>query len=97
MTRLNRTASRLLEQTYSELREGYIQPTLLAIWESSGSGDAIAAEAMVGLELAAKDVAKTKRMTFSRLEETEPDLIKPMFQAAIAITESRPRNNAGAK
>lgn len=97
MTRLNRTASRLLEQTYSELGEGYIQPTLLAIWESSGSGDAVAAEAFVALELAAKDIAKTRRMTFSRLENTEPDLVKPMFQAAIAITESRPRNSAGAK
>lgn len=96
MSRLNRTASRLLEQTYSALGEGYIQPTLLGLWEKSGSGEAVAAEAMVALELAAKDVAQTKRVTFARLEETDPDLIKPLFEAAIAITESKTKQNAGA-
>jgi len=36
-----------------------------------------------------QDVTKTRRMTFSRLEDTEPDLIAPLFKAAIAITESK--------
>jgi hypothetical protein len=44
---------------------------------------------MVALELASRDVTKTRRMTFSRLEETEPDLIAPLFKAAIARTESK--------
>lgn len=97
MSRLNRTASRLLSDTYAALGENYIQPTLLGIWEKSGSGDAVAAEALVALELAAKDVAKTKRITFARLEDSEPDLIKPLFEAAIVITESRTKQKAGAQ
>jgi len=86
---VTRTVTKLLTETYAALGEGYIQPCLLAIWEKSGSGEAVAAEAMVALELASQDVTKTRRMTFSRLEDTEPDLIAPLFKAAIAITESK--------
>ena len=86
---MTRTVTKLLTETFSQLGEGHIQPRLLEIWEKSGTGEAVAAEAMVALELASRDVTKTRRMTFSRLEETEPDLIAPLFKAAIARTESK--------
>jgi len=86
---MTRTVTKLLTETYQTLGEGFIQPRLLEIWEKSGSGEALAAEAMVALELASRDVTKTRRMTFSRLEDTEPDLIKPLFEAAIKITERK--------
>ena len=54
-----------------------------------GSGEAVAAEAMVALELASCDVTKTRHLTFSRLEDLAPDLIAPLFKAAIAITEAK--------
>ena len=90
---MTRTVTRLLQETYAALGETYIQPTLLGLWKKSGSGEAVAAEALVALELASKYVMKTKRMTFSRLEDIEnesngPDLIKPLFEAAITITET---------
>jgi len=85
---MTRTVTKLLTETYNTLGEDYIQPRLLEIWEKSGSGEAVAAEAFVALELASRDVTRTKRMTFARLEDTEPELIAPLFKAAIAITES---------
>ena len=90
---MTRTVTKLLQQTYAALDDGFIQPTLLQLWEKSGSGEAVAAEAMVALELASKDVMQTKRMTFSRLEDIQkedngPDMIKPLFEAAITITET---------
>jgi len=86
---MTRTVTKLLTETYSQLGEGFIQTRLLEIWEKSGSGEAVAAEAMVALELASRDVTKTRRMTFSRLEDLAPDLIKPLFEAAIKITERK--------
>jgi len=86
---MTRTVTKLLTETYQTLGEGFIQPRLIEIWEESGSGEAVAAEAMVALELASREVTKTKRMSFSRLEGTEPDLIAPLFKAAIAITERK--------
>ncbi len=90
---MTRTVTKLLQDTYAALDDAFIQPTLLGLWEKSGSGEAVAAEALVALELASKDVMKTKRMTFSRLEDIEkesngPDLIKSLFEAAITITET---------
>ena len=88
---MTRTVTKLLRETYAALgqtkRDEFIQPTLLQVWVNSGSGEAVAAEAMVALELASKDLMRTKRMTFSRLEDTDPDMIKPLFEAAIIITE----------
>ena len=84
---MTRTVTKLLRDTYAALDDGFIQPTLLQLWEESGSGEAVAAEAMVALELASRDVMKTKRMTFSRLEDSDPDMIKPLFEAAITITK----------
>lgn len=85
---MTRTVTKLLQETYAALDDAFIQPTLLKLWEKSGSGEAVAAEALVALELASKDVMRTKRMTFSRLEDTDPKMIKPLFEAAITITET---------
>lgn len=90
---MTRTVTKLLQETYAALDDAFIQPTLLELWERSGSGEAVAAEAFVALELAAREVMKTKRMTYSRLEDIQkesdgPDMIKPLFEAAITITEN---------
>ena len=85
---MTRTVTKLLQNTYAALGEVYIQPTLLDLWEKSGSGEAVAAEAFVALELAAHDVMQTRNMTFARLEDTDPKMIKPLFEAAITITET---------
>ena len=84
---MTRTVTKLLQQTYAALDDGFIQPTLLRVWVDSGSGVAVAAEAFVALELAAREVMQTRNMTFARLEDTDPDKIKPLFEAAITITE----------
>ena len=89
MTRLKRTVSRLLYETYSTLGDSFIQDCLLVVWERQGNGEAVAAEAFVALECAARDVTQNKRITFAKLEDTEPDLIKALFKRAIEITESK--------
>lgn len=45
-------------------------------------------ETYTALELAARDVMQTRNMTFARLEDTDPKMIKPLFEAAITITET---------
>ncbi len=94
---MTRTVTKLLQDTYaahdSAGGEVYIRPTLLDVWEKSGSGEAVAAEAFVALELAAREVMKTERITYSRLEDIQkeedgPDMIKPLFEAAIIRTQS---------
>ncbi|MCF6221812.1 MAG: hypothetical protein L3J65_11935 [Robiginitomaculum sp.] len=89
MTRLKRTVSRLLFETYSTLDNSFIQDCLLAVWERRGNGEAVAAEAFVALECSAPDVTHNKRMTFAKLEDRSPDLIKALFERAIEITESK--------
>ena len=84
---MTRTVTKLLRETYTALDDGFIQPTLLSVWEKSGSGEAVAAEAFVALELASREVMQTKNMCFARLEDTDPDMIKPLFEAAIILTE----------
>jgi len=86
---MKRIVSRLLYETYCELGDGHIQDCLLVIWERLGNGEAVAAEAFVALECAARDVTQTKRMTFARLEDTELDLLKALFERAIDTTESK--------
>lgn len=85
---MSRAVTKLLRTTFAALGDDFIQPTLLKIWEDSGSGEAVAAEAFVALELASKDVMRTKRMTYSRLENSDPEMIKPLFEAAITITKN---------
>jgi len=89
VTRLKRTVSRLLFETYSTLGDSFIQDCLLAVWQRQGNGEAVAAEAFVALECAAQDVTQNKRMTFAMLEDRSPDLIKALFERAIEITESK--------
>ena len=89
MARVKRTVSQLLYETYCELGDSFIQDCLLAIWERQGNGETVAAEAFVALECAAQDITQTKRVTFARLEDTEPDLVKALFERAIEITESQ--------
>ena len=86
---MTRPVTKLLSETHATLGDGYIRPRLLEIWEASGCGEAVATEAMVALELASQDLTKTRNISFSRLEDTEPDLIAPLFKAAIAITEAK--------
>jgi len=97
MARLVRTVSRLLSQTYCALGDAYIQTCLLEVWEKSESGEAVAAEAFVALERASRQLTRDKHMTFARLEDTEPNLIKPLFEAAITITEAKSKVKAGTK
>ncbi len=85
---MTRTVTKLLKETYAALGDDFIQPTLLGLWEKSGSGEAVAAEAFVALELASREVTRAKRMTFARLEDTDPDMMRPLFEAAINITET---------
>ncbi|MEE9354999.1 MAG: hypothetical protein V3U75_05360 [Methylococcaceae bacterium] len=89
MARLKRTVSRLLYETYCELGDSFIQDCLLAIWERQGNWESVAAEAFVALECAARDVTQTKQMTFARLEDKEPDMVKALFERAIETTESK--------
>lgn len=90
MSAPRRTASKLLADAYSRLcasEDGYIGECVFDTWKASSSGEGVICDAFVSLEKAARSVTKTRRMTFSKLEEEDPDSIPSLFSTAIALTE----------
>lgn len=96
MPRPERTVSKLLAETYRLFceQDGTIHDALYDVWEASRSGEPVICEAFVALEQASRVVSDDRRMTYVRLEDTEPELIKTMFAQAITITESKTRTKA---
>lgn len=92
MSAPRRTVSKLLADTYSRLcasEGGYITDCVYDAWEATRSGEAVICEAFVSLEKAAREITKTRRVTFCQVEDDTPESIPSLFRAAIAMTDSR--------
>ena len=92
MSAPRRSVSKLLADTYSRFcasEGGYITDCIYEVWESTRSGEAVICEAFVSLEKAAREITKTRRITFCQVEDDTPESIPSLFRAAIAMTESR--------
>jgi len=92
MSRPRRTVSKLLADSYSRLcasEDGHITGCIYDAWDAAKCGEAVICEAFVSLEKAAREITKTRRVTFCDVETNDPDSIPSLFRAAIAMTESR--------
>ncbi len=92
--RLRRTVSKLLADTYRLYcaQGGTIHDAIYDVWEAGTSGESVMAEAFASLEQAARDVSEDSWMDYCQLEDRHTKLVKPMFERAVTITESKARS-----